>query len=118
MVAKGLKPSSSDSDSHPTQLMLDKDSSDPRNTIIQQRIKKIINHELIGLQTKIIGSRNQFDVGIEGKIVDETRFTIVIQTVKETKRFLKENIIIKIGDYKIDGKLFKGKPEDRIKVKK
>ncbi|MCD6434763.1 MAG: ribonuclease P protein subunit [Candidatus Diapherotrites archaeon] len=81
--------------------------------------KNILAHELIGLKTKVIESTDQSRKGISGKIVDETRNTIVIETRKGLKVLPKEECVFEIDlkDEKviINGKLIKARPEDRIK---
>ena len=54
-----------------------------------QKPTNIIKHELIGLTVKVTKSKNKNVVGIQGKIIDETRETIKIRTT------IGEKIIIK-----------------------
>jgi ribonuclease P protein subunit POP4 len=83
------------------------------------KLKDIIKHELIGLQIKIAESRNKDNVGLSGKIINETKFTITIKTKKGKKMLFKNNIKIETRvnnkKIKIDGKLLAGRPEDRVK---
>ena len=83
------------------------------------KIKNIIKHELIGLQIKIADSNNKANVGLSGKIINETKFTITIKTNKGKKMLFKNNIKFetKVNNktIKIDGKLLIGRPEDRVK---
>ena len=83
------------------------------------KLKDIIKYELIGLQIKVADSRNKANVGLSGKIINETKFTITIKTNKGKKMLLKNNIKIetKVKNKKIeiDGKLLVGRPEDRVK---
>ena len=73
-------------------------------------------HELIGKKVEIIKSKNKSNIGLKGKITDETKNTI---TLDNEKKLIKNNITMKI-----DGKILEGsdlvfRPEDRIKrVKK
>ena len=82
-------------------------------------IKDLIKGELIGLKTEIADSKNKANIGIKGKIIDETKNTIVIQNKNKQKRLFKNNITLKL---KLNGKiigikggLFSGKPKERIK---
>ena len=72
-------------------------------------------HELIGKEVTIIKATNPSLIGISGKIVDETKSTITL----ESKILLKNAITLKIknsGEI-ISGKDIIKKPEDRIKGK-
>ncbi|HID28140.1 MAG TPA: ribonuclease P protein component 1 [Methanosarcinales archaeon] len=81
----------------------------------------LILHELIGLVADIIESTNSSLIGIKGKVVFETRNTIIIEDQKD----LKEKIIPKScvtfiftlpdARVKVNGKLLVSRPEDRIK---
>jgi len=79
----------------------------------------ILKHELIGLQVKVVESKVKSQVGFEGKIVDETRDTLLISTRRGEKKVLKRDVKIqtKVADeaIKITGKNLVGKPEDRLK---
>ncbi len=70
---------------------------------------------LIGLKVKVIDADNKSQISIEGKIIDETRNTIKVQTTTEIKQLMKNNITLMINDQKINGKNLVGRPEERIK---
>lgn len=77
----------------------------------------VLKGEFIGKRVKIL------DDGIEGKIIDETKNTIVIKKKDNSrKRVIKKDKIFKIKfkDEFIDipGNLVNIRPEDRIKIKK
>ena len=80
----------------------------------------IVQDEFIGLEIKISKSSNPNIVGISGKVVDETRNTLVILHKGERKVIVKD---IAVFDFimpdativRIDGKVIRGRPEDRIK---
>ena len=80
--------------------------------------KEIVRGELIGLSIEVIDAKNPSVVGIKGKIIDETKNTIVIQSDK-VKKLIKNQIKMKIKlkdkIIEIDGKNLVGRPEDRIK---
>ena len=85
--------------------------------------KDIVRHELIGLHVKVVDSTDPSAVGLQGRIIDETRNTIVIeQKDSSTKTLVKENCKFSF-EYetgkrvKVDGKLLVARPEDRIKKK-
>jgi small subunit ribosomal protein S17 len=80
----------------------------------------IVQHEFIGLETKVVRSSNPDVVGISGRVVDETRntFTILYNgkrrvVIKDTAVF---DFVMPDGTVvEIDGKIVIGRPEDRIK---
>ena len=83
------------------------------------KIKDTIKHELIGLQIKIADSKNQSNIGLIGKIINETKHTITIKTNKGKKMLFKNNIKIELKMnnklIKVEGKSLVGRPEDRVK---
>ena len=83
--------------------------------------KNALLHELIGLDCTVVRSRNSAQIGISGKIIDETQKTIVLETAHGVKRFAKSDIFIhvKIDDklVELSGKYLVSRPEDRIKRK-
>ena len=80
----------------------------------------IIQHEFIGLETKVIKSSNPHVVGITGRVVDETRNTFTILHNGERKVVIKDTAVFDfvMSDgtvVELDGKVIMGRPEDRIK---
>ena len=82
-------------------------------------MKDLTKKELIGLDIEISDSKNKSEIGIKGKIIDETKNCLVINTDKGEKKVIKCNVVIKIPSEKarIDGRLLAGRPEERIKKK-
>ncbi len=84
-------------------------------------VKDIIKHELIGLKVKVVDSKNKSNIGIQGKIIDETKNTIMIESKGKQKRLFKNNITIDVHVDKkivrINGKLLSGRPKERVKIK-
>ena len=82
-------------------------------------LKDITKYELIGLNAVIVDSKNKANIGIKGKVIDETRNMLVIETSKGKKRLMKENITIEVmfdkKRIRIKGRLLVGRPEERIK---
>jgi ribonuclease P protein subunit POP4 len=82
--------------------------------------KNILRHELIGLDCEIVGSLNKSQLGIKGKIVEETMKTIIIQN-NGLKRIQKKGTVfrLKLPKEKVDvcGNFIVSRPEDRIKKK-
>jgi ribonuclease P protein subunit POP4 len=84
--------------------------------------ENLVRHELIGLKVKVAESSNPKNIGISGKVVDETRnmFFIEKRNGDEVKLGKEENIFVfSLGGQKIriDGRILVGRPEDRIKKK-
>ncbi len=80
----------------------------------------IIQHEFIGLETKVIKSSNPHVVGITGRVVDETRNTLTILHNCERKVVNKDTAVFDFvmpdgTVVELDGKVIMGRPEDRIK---
>jgi len=84
--------------------------------------QNVVRHELIGLHGKIVQATNPANIGVEGKIVDESYKTLVIETRKGDKRIFKDAVTLqlKLPDGKkveIVGSLLTARPWDRIKKK-
>jgi len=82
----------------------------------------ILQHELIGLNARVVKSVHPNYVGITGRVIDETRNTLVIQYENERKIVAKNAIVLyfTMPDgtvVEIDGKAIVGRPENRIKKK-
>ncbi len=81
--------------------------------------KNLKMHELIGLDAKVVDSTNPNQIGIEGRIVDETYHMLVIETPKGEKMIMKKGAKFSV---KLDGKrvMVRGdeinyRPHERIK---
>ncbi|UCC40823.1 MAG: ribonuclease P protein component 1 [Candidatus Aminicenantes bacterium] len=82
--------------------------------------ENILRHELIGLEVKITNSSNNRIVGLKGKVIDETRNTLIITNEKNRKMIPKDVSVFqfKLPDgtaVKIDGVKLVGRPENRLK---
>lgn len=82
----------------------------------------VLRHELIGLNVRILESKNKCNLEIKGEIVDETYHTIQIRTTEKIKRLMKKNQVFEVtlasGErIKIDGKNIEKRPWDRLKIK-
>ncbi len=49
--------------------------------------------ELIGLNIEVIKSNNKANIGIKGKIIDETKNMIIIKNEKGIKKLIKKQIL-------------------------
>ena len=81
--------------------------------------KDIVRSELIGLMTEVTSSNNKNLIGINGKIIDETKNIIILDTKNGIKKLLKSQVKLKMKFMnrilEVDGKLLIGRPEQRIK---
>jgi len=79
----------------------------------------LVRHELIGLNVKIASSSNLVMIGIHGKVVDESRNTLTIETKAGPRTAIKDQceFSFKLGKewVRVDGKLLVARPEDRVK---
>lgn len=82
-------------------------------------MRNMLRKELIGSEIKVIDSKNMANIGIEGRIIDETKNMLMVDTEKGVKKLIKEDIMIKLlkDGITISGKLLASRPEDRIKKK-
>ncbi|ADG13297.1 Ribonuclease P, Rpp29 [Methanocaldococcus infernus ME] len=81
----------------------------------------ILRHELIGLKVEIVSSPNKSLVGIKGRVVDETRNMLFIETEKKVVKIPKALAVFLFHldncKVKVDGRLLIGRPEERLKKK-
>tara|TARA_Y100000310_G_C20395065_1_gene674693 strand:- start:328 stop:606 length:279 start_codon:yes stop_codon:yes gene_type:complete len=87
---------------------------------MQIRARNVPRVEFVGLNIEITSSKNPSIKGMKGKIINETKNMFEIETEEgETKKLIKEQITfktkIKNKNFIIEGKVLKGKPEDRTK---
>jgi len=76
---------------------------------------KMIKKELIGLTIKIIDSKNKSNIGLEGKVIDETKSLLIIKSKTKMKKIIKKDVVIEVDGTKIDGKMLAARPEERLK---
>lgn len=79
----------------------------------------VLRAELIGKTITVVESTNAKNKGMNGKIIDETKNMITLQTKNGTKKLIKNTITIQMKynnkTYQINGKLLINRAEDRIK---
>ncbi|MCW4011155.1 MAG: ribonuclease P protein subunit [Candidatus Bathyarchaeota archaeon] len=80
----------------------------------------VIREEFIGTTGAVSESPHTGYLGINGKVLGETRNTFVIQQQGKNKSIVKDQAVFQFqfSDgtvVEIDGKLLVGKPEDRVK---
>ncbi len=75
----------------------------------------ITAQELIGREVKILKTSGKDVPKVQGKIIDETANTLIVDINGKCKVFPKATSVFEINGYKITGKTLVGKPEDRTK---
>ena len=80
----------------------------------------ILQHEFIGLEAKVVRSSNRSQIGIRGKVLDETKKTLIISHNDKEKRIIKGTSTFQFTFpdktvIEVEGKVFVGRPEDRAK---
>jgi len=79
--------------------------------------RDLLRHEFIGLDVEVIKAKNQSLIGIQGKIIDETKNTFTIKG-KTTKKILKAQVTLLIKMKQpmiIEGTSLLNRSEDRLK---
>ncbi len=84
--------------------------------------RNILQHEIIGLHTKITESSDAGLVDASGKILDETRQTVTVlhenRPVIVPKSVAVFRFMLPNGEIvQVQGKMLVGRPEDRIKTR-
>jgi len=79
-----------------------------------------VQNEFIGLNAKVVKSTNPNYVGISGKVIDETRNTLVIRHENKDKVVVKNVAVFHFTMpdstiVEVDGNIILGRPEDRVK---
>jgi ribonuclease P protein subunit POP4 len=69
----------------------------------------------IGKHIRIIESTNKSLFGIEGRVVDETKNIISIETDGNVRKIAKDQCVFEIDEKQVEGRKITKKPEERIK---
>jgi len=91
----------------------------------------LIHHEIIGLETEVVDSSNFSQIGIKGKVIDETKNTLSIQLEKGLTKIIAKShthflfnlptgrryLPVSKIQVKVDGTLLLSQPENRIQTK-
>ena len=82
----------------------------------------ITKNEFIGLDLRISKSHNKQLIGMSGRIIDETRNTLMLRQGSKIIRIPKDivhlNMSIPFGKMiEVDGRSIVARPEDRIKMR-
>jgi ribonuclease P protein subunit POP4 len=82
---------------------------------MMQKGKKPAKPVLVGEAVQIVWAKNPSLTGISGRVIDETRNTIIIETNHGAKTLIKDQIKLMIGQTVIEGTRLVGRAEERIK---
>ena len=78
--------------------------------------QNLASHELIGLNIEVKNSFDRNKIGLKGRIVDESKNTFTIESVKGEKKIPKKEVFISfnLGNELIEmqGKKLQARPED------
>ena len=88
----------------------------------QNTYSRVSRHELIGLDARVSKSFNRQLVGLRGRIIDETRNTLVLERGAREIRIPKDIVHLRLQLSKgetvdLDGKTIVSRPEDRTKMR-
>ena len=83
--------------------------------------ENLIYHELIGLEASVLSSPNSGYLGIKGKVIDETKGTLLISDDPKRKRVPKSAAVFRLtlpdgSIVEVDGRYLIGTPIERIKM--
>ena len=80
--------------------------------------ENLLIHELVGLEATVMKSNNEQITGISGKVVDETKSMLYLNTINGIKKIPKENTEWKFSfdktEYMVNGNLLTKRPQERL----
>ena len=83
--------------------------------------QEVAGCELIGTKISVVDATNKSLIGLEGKVMDEPRNTLLIESEHKEVILIKEQITIefkyKNQKVRVNGKILVARPEDRLKLK-
>ena len=90
--------------------------------MIQINPHNLVRHELIGLDVRVMRSQNRQLVGLKGRIVDETRNTLILKDRNRQFAISKNIVSLRLSlprgeTVDLDGNMIVARPEDRIKMR-
>jgi len=78
-------------------------------------LKNALRSEIIGNQIEIVEAKNSSLIGIKGKVINESKNMLTIDTGSKTKSLIKKQITFMFKGKKIIGENISSRPEERIK---
>lgn len=86
--------------------------------------RNLTQHELIGFEVEVVEASHRGYVGLKGKVIDETKNMLVIESNEKEKKIPKLNTVFKFKisqeekEVTVRGSNLLFRPEDRIKKAK
>jgi len=79
--------------------------------------KEIFPYELIGEEIEVVTSKNKSNLGIKGKVIDETKETITVSHDGKDVVLMKKIITFKLmkSGKIVSGEVIAKRPEERLK---
>ncbi|RSN76228.1 MAG: ribonuclease P protein subunit [Thermoproteota archaeon] len=79
----------------------------------------ILYHEIIGLEVEVVFSPNPYEIGMRGRVVDETMNLLILDTRRGRKKVEKRDRVFRMklddGVFDVYGTKLIGRPEERVK---
>ena len=72
----------------------------------------MIKNTLIGTRIEIVDAQNKNLLGLSGKVIDETKNILMLETQKGIKKLIKSQITLKLGANIIKGDHIIRRPEE------
>ena len=72
----------------------------------------MIKNTLIGTEIEIVNAQNKNLLGLSGRVIDETKNLLTLETQKGVKKVIKSQITFKIGTNIIKGNHVIRRPEE------
>ncbi len=84
--------------------------------------ENLVRHELIGLDVVVVESSNPSQAGLSGKVIDETRNMLTIETPGGARSLSKQDCTFSFRlpsgrKVRVEGRLLLSRPEDRVRKK-
>lgn len=74
--------------------------------------------EYIGRELEVVKSKNKSLLDVNGRVIDETKHTFVVETKERPKRILKQGNLFRINGEIIEGDRITKRPEERLKIRR
>jgi ribonuclease P protein subunit POP4 len=87
---------------------------------VNSTLRNFSRHEFIGLSVVVAGSTNPSQKGMRGRVIDETKNTIVITDGDRGRRLQKPGLTLRFtlpdsSSIEVTGEEMRGRPVDRVK---
>lgn len=81
----------------------------------------VVQEDWIGKEVKIVCARNKTYLGIEGKVIDETKHFLIIKTPEKVLKMVKSGSVFELSwnnrKVRVKGSDIEVAPEERLKLK-